>query len=489
MKKIIVFLLFFVFFVTYSSYAENMITILPDTDQPYNTEKDSTKTKKKKKEKDADGIRRGWTFGALPSISYDADLGFQYGALTNIYYFGDGSTYPEYLHSFYAEASYTTKQYGVFRFFYDSKYLIPKHRLSIDLSYLPDAMCDFYGFNGYQSVFNDNWRNSKKYTEEEGYKSRAFYKFKRDIFRFSADMQGKLDGDFYWNGGIGVLGYMAGPVNIDFLNRGKKEAKKLPDIDGLYDKYVLWGLIQENEKNGGWHPYIYGGITYDSRDKQQNPSKGIFTDVFLTYTAAFGEQKEFNNLKLNATFRHYVPIYKDYISFAYRVGVQLTTSGKSPFYLNSYMNQMYMQRVLYEGLGGGNSLRGVLRNRILSNGFGFANAEFRFKVAKFKIKKENFYIGFNPFVDFGMVLQPYELNKNDVIAAIKETDPDFDLDELDDYFNFDKAAIYKPHISAGIGLKIAMNENFILSVDWALPFDTQDGASKSNFYVKIGYMF
>jgi hypothetical protein len=67
-------------------------------------------------------------------------------------------------------------------------------------------MCDFYGFNGYQSVFNDNWRNSKKYTEEEGYKSRAFYKFKRDIFRFSADMQGKLDGDFYWNGGIGVLG-------------------------------------------------------------------------------------------------------------------------------------------------------------------------------------------------------------------------------------------------------------------------------------------
>jgi hypothetical protein len=49
-----------------------------------------------------------------------------------------------------------------------------------------------------------------------------------------------------------------------------------------------------------------------------------------------------------------------------------------------------MQRVLYEGLGGGNSLRGVLRNRILSNGFGFANAEFRFKVAKFKIKKEIF---------------------------------------------------------------------------------------------------
>lgn len=30
-------------------------------------------------------IRRGWTFGVLPSVAYDADLGLQYGALTNIY--------------------------------------------------------------------------------------------------------------------------------------------------------------------------------------------------------------------------------------------------------------------------------------------------------------------------------------------------------------------------------------------------------------------
>ena len=61
-------------------------------------------------------IKKGWTFGALPSVAYDADLGFQYGALANVYYYGDGSTYPEYLHSFYFEAAYTTKNYGLFRF-------------------------------------------------------------------------------------------------------------------------------------------------------------------------------------------------------------------------------------------------------------------------------------------------------------------------------------------------------------------------------------
>lgn len=463
---------------------------LKDVDQTEKTKEPKEKKEKKKKEKDPDGIRRGWTFGILPSVSYDADLGFQYGALANIYYFGDGSTYPEYLHSFYVEASYTTKRYGVFRFFYDSKYLIPNHRLTIDASYLPDAMCDFYGYNGYQTVFNDVWRNSKKYTAEEGYRTRAFYKFKRDIFRFSADIQGTIHGNWKWNAGLGVLGYNLGSVNIDMINKGKKPEKQLPHTDGLYEKFVQWNIIDENEKNGGWHPYIHAGITYDSRNKQQNPNKGIHADVFLTYYAAFGKQAKFNDLKLNAAFRHYVPVYQDYITFAYRLGFQINTAGNSPFYLNSYLNNLYMQRVLYEGLGGGNSLRGVLRNRILANGVAFANMEFRFKICKFKIKKENFYIGLNPLFDIGMVLQPYELDENKVRASIEENDPEFDINELNQYLKFGKdARIYRPHMSAGIGLKIAMNENFILSVDWAVPFDKQDNASMANLYVKIGYMF
>ena len=52
-----------------------------------------------------------------------------------------------------------------------------------------------------------------------------------------------------------------------------------------------------------------------------------------------------------------------------------------------------------------------------------------------------------------------------------------------------KLVIYRPHLSAGIGLKVAMNDNFVLSVDWAVPFNKQDNASMANLYVKIGYMF
>lgn len=484
-------LLFFIAIV----FCCNTITYAAETDSlnVFSVQKDSIR-KKAKKEKDPDRKRTGWTFGILPSVAYDADLGFQYGALSNIYYFGDGSTYPEYLHSIYVEAAYTTRNYGLFRLSYDSKYLIPNHRLTVDMVYMPDAMCDFYGYNGYTSVYNNVWRDSKHYTAEEGYRSRAYYKMKRDLFRFAADIRGPIGRNWYWNGGIGFLGYLINSVDVAMLNKGKKEAKQLPDIPGLYDKYVQWGLIKANEKNGGMHPYLRGGITYDSRDRQTNPTRGIYADAFLTYSAAFntqkfGDQREYNNLRFNFTFRHYVPVYQDYISFAYRLAAQLTVAGNSPFYMNSYWNTLYIQRVLYEGLGGSNTLRGPLRNRILSNGFAFANVEFRFKVCKFHVKKENFYIGLNPFLDAGMVLQPYEINEQSLREDIAATDPDFNMDELSDYFNFDKKAIYRPHFSAGIGLKVAMNDNFVLSVDWAVPFNKQDNAGMANLYVKIGYMF
>ena len=159
MKKIALFISFIFLFLTFSnaavseSYDESL----------WNSFSKKEKVHKVKQPKDS--IRRGWTFGILPSVAYDADKGFQGGVLSNIYYFGDGSTYPEYLHSFYVELAYTTKHCGIFRFNYDSKYLIPKHRLTVDISYLPDAICDFYGFNGYQTVLNKEWINNKKYPQ------------------------------------------------------------------------------------------------------------------------------------------------------------------------------------------------------------------------------------------------------------------------------------------------------------------------------------
>lgn len=441
--------------------------------------------------KDTSKVKTGWNFGILPSIAYDADLGFQFGALSNIYYYGDGSQYPEYIHSFYVEAAYTTKRYGLFRFFYDSKYLIPDHRLTVDVSYLPDAMCDFYGYNGYPTLYHMGWHNAKKDSTE--YLSRAFYKYKRDLLRVAADIEGTISGDWKWNSGLGVLGYMIDECDIAMLNgkRQPSDQKYLdPSVQGLYELYRNWGIIKPDEANGGWHPYVRGGITFDSRDKRSNPSRGIYADAFFTYSAAFGNQTEYNNLKFNFNFRHYVPIYKDRVTLAYRIGTQNTIAGESPFYMNTYLNTLFIQRVLYEGLGGGNSLRGIMRNRILANGFAYANVELRTKIVTFDIGKQHFYIGLNPFFDLGVVTQPYKLDETEVRTAITAYNVATGrTDKYEDYFNLSRKETYMPHSAAGIGLKVAMNENFILSVDWATALNKQDNGKMMNFYVKMGYLF
>ena len=475
-------------------------------------------------------VKTGWNFGALPSVAFDADLGFQGGALANIYYYGDGSQYPEYIHSIYAEAAYTTKNYGIFRINYDSKYLIPNHRLTLDMTYQPDAMCDFYGYNGYQSIYNQNLHKWKKDQSKMGdpaeYQSRAFYKYKRDLFRFAADMEGTIYKNIKWNAGLGVLGYMIDECDIDMLNGKNEFDPSLPladqkamndNVEGLYEKYVKWGIIDQAEAHGGWHPYLRAGLTYDSRDQRTCPTKGIYADAFFTYTAAFGEQTTagYNHLQFNFNFRHYVPVYRDRVTFAYRVGTQNNIAGKSPFYMNTYLNTLFIQRVMYEGLGGANSLRGIMRNRILANGFAYANVELRTKVAKFDIGKQHFYIGLAPFFDLGVITQPYDLDEDAIKAAyakdVIETTAQALLGEdvvmplpLSSYFattktdtdplgitveHIDNSKTYLPHMAAGVGLKVAMNENFVLSVDWAMALNKQDNAKWANFYIKMGYLF
>ena len=69
--------------------------------------------------------KTGWNFGGLPVVAFDSDLGFQYGALLNIFNYGDGSRYPDFDHNLYVEWSRFTKGSGINRIFFDSKRLIP----------------------------------------------------------------------------------------------------------------------------------------------------------------------------------------------------------------------------------------------------------------------------------------------------------------------------------------------------------------------------
>ena len=87
-----------------------------------------------KKEK----VKNGFSLGGVPVVAYDSDIGFKYGALVNLYWYGDGSRYPMYDHSVYLEWSRTTKGNGINQITYDTDKLIPGIRSFFEASYLTE---------------------------------------------------------------------------------------------------------------------------------------------------------------------------------------------------------------------------------------------------------------------------------------------------------------------------------------------------------------
>lgn len=417
-------------------------------------------------------IKTGWTFGALPAVSYNTDLGFQYGALVNFFYYGDGKTYPKYLHSLYGEVSRYTKGSGINRFFYDSEHLIPGIRITSDLSYLTEKALDFYGFNGYDAVFNKEWSDD---TDTANYVSRMFYRHERKMFRFMTDFQGKFGyKPLRWVAGFGVLKNTIAPVDIERLNKGKDDEDKLPDVPGLYDKYVEWGVIDAGEKDGGWSNYLKVGLVFDTRDFEPNPMKGIWSEVVLFAAPGFLGNGDYGFAKISATHRQYFTLVKDKLSFVYRLNYQGTIGGKVPFYMQPYMINSFSNSSNTDGLGGSKTLRGVMRNRVVGDGFAYGNAEFRWKFFRTELWKQNIYLGLNTFVDAGQVLQKTEINTTNVPASVNLKDYFLDGDE-------------KMHASYGAGLGIVMNENFIVAVDYGRPFDKRDGSG--GIYIGLNYLF
>ena len=419
--------------------------------------------------------KKGWTFGVLPAVSFDTDLGFQYGALANLYYYGDGSTYPDYMHSIYLEWSQTTRGSGISRFYYDSEYLIPGIRLTADISYLTERAMQFYGFNGYNAVYHSEWEDDT----DPDYVSRVFYRHERKIFRVMANFQGNIiknDNRFRWITGFAFYNNSIGPVNIDRLNKGKSDDKKLPDVEGLYDKYVGWGVVNGQEKDGNTITYLKAGLIYDTRDFEANPFKGIWSEAVFSYAPYFLGDGDFSYSKLTLIHRQYFTVVPKKVSFAYRLGYQGTLTGTVPFHMQPHIVPTYLTSATSQGLGGSKTLRGILRNRVVGDGIVFGNVELRWIFFRTVILNQNLYLGTNLFFDAGGVVDEME---RDLTVAQEELGPDFPL-----YFNPGAESI---HMSSGIGLKVGLNENFIVSFDFGKAFDSQDG--NTGFYIGLNYLF
>ncbi|MDR0711496.1 MAG: BamA/TamA family outer membrane protein [Prevotellaceae bacterium] len=409
-----------------------------------------------------DSVKTGWNFGVLPAVSFDSNLGFQYGGLINLFYFGDGSAYPNYLHSIYAEVSQYTKGTTVFRTYYDSKYLLPNLRTTIDVAYLTDKMMKLHGFNGYRAAYHADYLE----TFDEG-----FYSYDRNLFRIVSSLQGHISGKLSWAAGVDLYSYKIGAVD-----RGKL---KLRSDSTAYEYYVRYNGVRAEEANGGTHLYLKGGLIYDARDFEPNPSQGLCTELLLLASPDFAGRGN-AHVKLTFVHRQYFTLFPQRLSLAYRVGYQGTLLGSTPWYLQQNFHVLMLRKTLSEGLGSSSTMRGVVRNRIVGDGIAFANVELRLKLAYFRLFNQNWYIATNPFVDAGMSIQPYRK------AELEQMQENINLYSAvrPELVTSDREA---PHVCTGIGLQVVMNQNFIISADFGKALDARDG--NTGMYVGLNYLF
>lgn len=433
--------------------------------------------------------KTGYNFGPLPVVAFDADKGFQMGALLNIYDFGDGSTYPNSRQQWYFEASFFTKGSQLYTVSYDNKFLIPNTRFSTTLTVTNDKAMDFYGFNGYMSYYDYEKVAAGKAGESFIYT--PMYRVNRIAGLFKTDLIGKIGKTkLSWEAGYHLSYFNQGAIKRDKINKNKEENEMYPETEPtLFEQYRKWGIISDDEANGGWNSSLRVGLLYDTRDKEGAPSKGIWAEAHVTAAPKWlGTTNPF--YKYSATFRQYVPIVSnDVLTFAYRLNYQGTFGNKAPYYVLPYMTTMG-QSYDRDGMGGFRTTRGIMRNRVQGLDMAAYNAELRWRFVRFPLWKQNIALGLNVFSDGAMATREVDM-------SFKAKPTDFASQNEYDAAKADYDAYMKkgqshdaPHITVGAGFRFIMNQNFIVCLEYGTPVGKlrkQDG--NGAFYINTGYLF
>ena len=435
-------------------------------------------------------IKTGYNFGPLPAVAFDADKGFQLGALLNIYDFGDGENYPNTRQQWYFEASFFTKGSQLYVISYDNRFLIPGIRFSTALTVTNDKAMDFYGFNGYMSHFDYEKVDAGKKSDDM-YIYTPKYRINRLAALFKADFTGNLwNNKLFWEAGYHMSYFKVGAINREKINKNKDENKVFPDSEPtLYEQYRRWGIISDDVADGGFNSTVRLGLLYDTRDKEGAPSRGVWAEAHMILAPKWlGTSTPY--YKYSATFRHYIPIVRnDKLTFAYRLNYEGSIGNDVPYYVLPYITTMG-QTYDRDGMGGFRTIRGIMRNRVQGLDMASYNAEIRWRFVSFALWKQNIAFGLNLFSDGTMVTRQYDMSfGRDASEFASVADFQAAKSEYDDYMSRGLERD-SPHVTVGAGFRFIMNQNFIVCLEYGKPvgkYHKQDG--NGAFYINTGYLF
>jgi hypothetical protein len=401
-------------------------------------------------------------WGVIPALAWDADLGLKYGGVFNLFDYGDYTSFPKYHQYLFVRIINSTGGTLQAQALLDSDKLLPQTKIMAEASYIRDNRLDFFGFNGKNAMYIPELTNNT----HPDFLNTHFYKKEREVTRLRLDVQRNLTGKNFRL----LTGYAWNNIKLDPIG-GMRNSNNMISNDSnssLYDYYIQWGIIDPDESSGGSTHTFSLGLVYDTRNEFCYCTDGIWAETFLLFAPGLGTGSGFT--RHIATLRHHFSLADESLTFSYRVSSQQKIGGKTPFYLLPWI---YDTRLTNDGPGGAFGLRGAFRNRHVGEGFVLSNFEAKLRALDFRLFNINFYTSLVVFYDNTIITQTYPWNLENVPGKYRGL-----------LFEEQRQTF---HHTFGPGLYIVFNKNNIISVNYGISPNPQNGSG--GLYIGSSLLF
>jgi hypothetical protein len=318
----------------------------------------------------------GTRVSALPALNYNSDEGFGYGVIGGVYGHGDGAVDPYYW-AVEPLLFFTTNGRRELRVFGDVPYAL-RRRIRISGLVLWDRDCcqPYYGLG------NATTYDPALASPDSG---PSFYTYLRERVTGLVDVQWRAIGPLRV-----LVGYAAHHMSASSRSPATRfAADSATGVFPADDGSTLSAGLKL-------------GLVLDTRDQERDPRRGVWIDALVWRgMTVLGSDRTFT--RWTGTFRGYLPV-TDGLNLAVRV-LGETVTGDMPVALLPDMGSSLGD--LTE-LGGGRTIRGVFRARLLGWRRGFANLEARWRDGRFGLLGQEFRPGLVAFFDAGRVWSPGE---------------------------------------------------------------------------------
>ena len=458
----IVFSLVLILFVAFPD-AEAVEPLAPEnskeTDEPEIVPPDFIRLKEPMPDLILKDKREGNYWLGFPAIGYNPDTELTVGA--SVRWFRNGAkdgpffNYTPYLESYRAVVTYSTGGAGKLLFEYEAlNFHESPWRIRGTVDFSRNDFAHYFGngestlgplrFPGSPEAFGnlDAYLDAlDQVTNKETYARFINYKEQRSLLDLAIqrDTFGGLLRPFV---GLQVAYYDIGDYTGENYEGGVIQPTKLRTD---YEDGRVLGF------NGGWDNALQIGLTWDTRDFEPNPTRGLFLQALGRFSLkAIGSRYNYAQFKLGGRF--YQPLWFE------RTGLVLAgrldyvaQAGDIPFYA---MPNIPGIDTAAQGLGGFRTLRGYAQNRFVAKNAAIASTELRWTFGEATLWGQHLRFGTAAFVDSGSVFN-----------SIGST----------------KAHGWKA--TYGAGFRLAWNVSTIVSFDYGVSPEGQA------FYVELGTQF